>query len=137
MIRIDFMKERVHHVVAHISSCRVGDKRRNMVCFQSRNNVLDRKGGKVGRRAAGNDGLILGLIPVIVRDGGISEIDCDPLDGKSGIASGLPHANMTASGWQALMASFNIAPEFSKETGSRTFSMWALPIRSGKSFIAS
>ena len=90
---MDFMKERVHHVVAHISSCRVGDKSRNMVCFQSRNNVLDRKGGKVGRRAAGNDGLVLGLIPVIVRDGSISEIDRDPLDSKAGIASGLTHAN--------------------------------------------
>ena len=79
----------VHHAVAHIGARRVGDMARDAVVAHVLDHGLDGQGGEVGGRSVGLEGLIHGLLPGVVGDTGLRQIDADALDGHAGPAAGL------------------------------------------------
>src|SRR5690606_40292887 len=80
----------VEDVVAHERAGGVGDRGGETGCEQRRDGVLDRRGGEVGRRAAGHDGLVDRLGAGVVGDPGVGEVERHPLGGQVRAPAGAP-----------------------------------------------
>ena len=83
----------VHDAVAHVGAGGEGEVAGKTRLLHVLHHGLHRQGGKVGRRTVRLQRLVQGLLPVVVGNAGVHEVDGHLLHADAGAASGLADAD--------------------------------------------